>query len=287
MKILNNYVKSFDGTDIFYQTQGKGLPLVFCYGVVCNNHQWKHQVKYLKKNHQIIQFDYRGHNASKSPKKSENLTIKNCAKDLKVVLDSLGIQKAILLGHSMGVNVILQFYDLFPEKVDGMVAICGTIKNPFKTMFNTEFSQAGFEFLKLMYLKFPEQFSKMWGKSIANPISQFLVSLTGFNFQFTQQKDIKNYLEYVSKQPTETFFHFLQEMIDYKGEKILKKIKVPTLIIGGEKDLITPIQNQYELYRKIPNAQFMKVPKGSHCAHMDMPELVNLRIEKFLKETCG
>lgn len=275
---------SYDGTEIFYQVHGTGYPLVFCYGVACHNDQWKNQVQYFKKNYQIVQFDYRGHNASKSPQKSSHLTIKGCAKDLSAILNKLNISHATLIGHSMGVNVIFQFYKLYPKKVDRLIAICGTVKNPFQTMFNTEFSQAGFEFLKLMYLKFPKQIEKLWGKSIANPLSQLLVSLMGFNFQFTRQKDIRNYLECVSKQPPETFFHFLQEMINYKGEKTLKKIRVPTLIIGGENDLILPIKNQYELYRKIPNAQFLRVPKGSHCAHMDMPDLVNLRIEKFLKE---
>ncbi|HBQ20776.1 MAG: hypothetical protein A2Z91_03985 [Deltaproteobacteria bacterium GWA2_38_16] len=284
MTTTSGTVKSYDGTQIHYETIGEGLPLIFCYGVVCSTLQWKYQTQHLKKHYQVIHVDYRGHNQSQSPKNPSHLTIEGCAKDIEAVMNKLKLEHAILLGHSMGVNVIFQFYDLYPKKVSGLIAICGTIHNPFKTMFHTEFSQAGFEFLKLMYLKFPRQFPELWKKSIAHPFSQLLTHTIGFNYQLTQKKDIKNYLEGVSKQPIETFFYFLQEMNDFKGDHILKKIAVPTLIIGGGKDLITPIQNQYALYRKIKNAQFLKVPQGSHCAHMDMPELVNLRIEKFLKD---
>ena len=282
---MHGFVNSFDDTHIFYETQGEGIPLVFCYGVVCNTAQWKYQIKHFKKNYQIILFDYRGHNRSKSPKNPENLTIEGCAKDLKAVLDKLNISKAILLGHSMGVNVIFQFAALYPERVMGLVSICGTTFNPFKSMFNTDLSVAGFEFLKLTYLKFPDQFPKLWKKTIPSPLSRMLTGLLGFNYQLTKSQDVKNYLDGVAKQPAETFFYFLQEMSRYQGEEILKKIKAPTLIIGGKKDLITPIKNQYAMYRKLrPLAQFLKVPQGSHCAHMDMPELVNLRIEKFLRD---
>ena len=281
---IQGTVSSTDGTKIYYESIGSGKPLIFCYGVVCNKEQWKYQTNAFKKNYQIIHFDYRGHNLSKSPKKSSQLTIQGCAQDLAAVMKELNIDQAVLLGHSMGVNVILKFYDLFPQKVSALVSICGTIKNPFETMFHTNLSQAGFEFLKMMYLKFPKQFPTLWKKSITSHTSQFLTSILGFNVKLTHKKDIKNYLDGVSRQPVNTFFHFLQEMADFKGDKILKKISVPTLIIGGGNDLITPIQNQYHLYRRIPHAQFLKVPQGSHCAHMDMPELVNLRIEKFLKE---
>ena len=277
--------QSFDGTKIYYETDGEGLPLIFCYGVVCNSRQWKFQSKHFRKKYQIIHFDYRGHNKSGMPQKSENLTIEACTKDLNLLFEKLNITSAVLLGHSMGVNVIFQFAALYPEKVKALISVCGTVLNPFKTMFNTDLSLAGFEFLKLAYLKFPELFPKIWEKTVPSPVSHFLTGILGFNYQLTKKEEVKNYLEGVAKQPTETFFYFLQEMSRFPGDKILQKITAPTLIIGGQRDLITPIKNQYFIYRKLrKNAQFLKVPQGSHCSHMDMPELVNLKIEKFLQD---
>lgn len=284
-KINQGKVPSFDGTEIFYQTEGEGSPLVFCYGLVCDASQWHYQTEFFKKTHQVIHFDYRGHNLSSKPKKVENLTIKGCALDLNAVLKALHIEKVVLVGHSMGVNVITQFAALFPKKVSGLIAICGTVNDPFKTMFNTDFSKVGFEFLKLAYLKFPEQFPKIWKRTVPSPLSRLITGLFGFNVLHSKQEDIRAYLNGVSKQHPDTFFYLLQEMHDFKGEKILKKIKVPTLVIGGSQDLITPIRNQYAIYRQLKHhAQFLRVPRGSHCSHLDMPEFINLRMEKFLKD---
>ncbi len=284
------FVKSQDNTQIYYHMEGdrsatQDIPLIFCYGIVCSIYQWKYQLSHFSKNHLVVYFDYRGHNRSQTPKDPSHLTFKGCAEDLYAVMKKLHIKKAVLLGHSMGVNVIFQFAATYPERTAGLVAICGTLSNPFKTMFNTDFSLAGFEFLKIAYLKFPKQFPKIWKKTIPSPMSRLITGLLGFTPKFTKRRDVKIYLDGVAKQPPSTFLHFLQEMAHFDGDEILSKIKAPALIIGGAKDFIIPIQNQYAIYRKMKKqAQFLRVPQGSHCSHMDMPELVNLRIEKFLNQ---
>jgi pimeloyl-ACP methyl ester carboxylesterase len=279
-----NYVQSYDKIKIAYEVNGFGKPLIFCYGVACHSDQWKYQTKHFGKKYQVIHIDYRGHNLSQSPRSPEQLTLAGCSGDLMAVIKKLKIERTVLIGHSMGVNVILQFAALWPKKIAGIVCICGTAQNPFKTMFNSDLSQLGFEILKFFYLKFPDRFPKIWKKTLPSAASRILAGLFGFNHQFTKKQDIKTYLEGVAKQPTETFFHFMQEMSQFDGDNILKKIKAPALVIGGTRDLITPIKNQYAIYRKLQNAEFMRVPQGSHCAHVDQPELVNLRIEKFLND---
>lgn len=282
--MISGHVQSYDKVKIAYESGGSGPPLIFCYGVVCHKNQWKYQTAHFIRKYQIVHFDYRGHNLSDTPRNPEHLTFVGCSNDLLAVMKKLKIEKAVLLGHSMGVNVILQFAALFPERVAGLISICGTVENPFKTMFNSDLSQVGFELLKLVYLTFPNKFPKMWKKTIPSTTSRLLTTLVGFNHHLTKKREIENYLQGVARQPTETFFHFMQEMSRFDGNTILKKVEAPALVIGGTKDLITPIKNQYAIYRKLKNAEFLRVPQGSHCSHVDMPELVNLRIEKFLND---
>ena len=285
IKMKQGFVKSYDGTRIHYEVMGKGFPLIFCYGIVCSAQQWKFQTKYFRKKYKIIHFDYRGHNQSESPRHPERITIEGCARDLNAVMGELDIKKAVLIGHSIGVNVIFQFAALYPKKVSGLVAICGTVFNPLKTMFHSDIAIAGFELLKLAYIRFPKQFPKIWKKTIPSPVSNILTSLLGFNPQLTRQKEVKTYLSGVARQPTQTFFYLLQDMSRFDGDEILKKVKAPTLIVGGTRDFIIPIRNQYAIYRKIKkNAVFLRVQGGSHCSHIDMPELVNLGIEKFINQ---
>jgi pimeloyl-ACP methyl ester carboxylesterase len=73
-------------------------------------------------------------------------------------------------------------------------------------------------------------------------------------------------------------------MLDYDGSKILEKIDVPTLIIGGKNDSVTPVKTQRYMHKKIKGSQLQIVPYGSHCTQLDMPDLVNLRISRFLKD---
>jgi pimeloyl-ACP methyl ester carboxylesterase len=73
-------------------------------------------------------------------------------------------------------------------------------------------------------------------------------------------------------------------MVSYNGTNVLERITCPALIISGKKDTVTPFQHQLELHTKIKGSELMEVPYGTHCTQLDMPDLVNLRIEKFLNQ---
>ena len=112
--IKHGYFRSFDGTKLFYSVEGEGKPLIFCYGLVCSSLHWTYQIEHFRKNYKTVWMDYRGHQNSEVPEDISSLTLENLAKDLKLLLDELKIQSAVLLGHSMGVNVVLEFARLFP-----------------------------------------------------------------------------------------------------------------------------------------------------------------------------
>jgi pimeloyl-ACP methyl ester carboxylesterase len=59
---------------------------------------------------------------------------------------------------------------------------------------------------------------------------------------------------------------------------------VPTLVVAGERDLFTPRHLSLEMAQRIRGAELLEIPRGSHAALIEQPELVNLRLEKFLRE---
>src|SRR3954447_20358734 len=91
--VSHGYVKGFDGTKLFYSTEGKGKPLIFCYGLVCSSLHWTYQIEHFQRTHQAVWFDYRGHQNSEVPKNLKSLTIENISRDLGTILDELGIQE--------------------------------------------------------------------------------------------------------------------------------------------------------------------------------------------------
>ncbi len=277
--------KSFDGTPIYYEVRGEGRPIVLCYGIACLINHWLHQLRYFSKAYQTIVFDYRGHHNTPAPANRENLSIDAIVRDMKGLLDHLGIERASFWGHSYGVQIILRFFDLYPSSVSSLIFINGFASNPIKGMFGFDVIAPLFELFKQGYRTFPTALSTIWKTAISNPLAIPISSLAGgFNLRLAHFKDIEVYARGVASMDLEVFIKLFEEMMAYDGHPVLERINVPTLIISGSKDGVTPRDHQEKMHHQIRHSQFQNVPYGSHCTQLDLPDFVNLRIEKFLSD---
>lgn len=276
---------SFDGTPIYYEVRGHGKPVFLCYGIACLMNHWVHQIRYFSQNYQTIVFDYRGHHKTPAPVDREQLSLDAICRDMKGLMDHLEIKKASFWGHSYGVMVLLRFFDMFPEAVSNLVFINGFATNPIKGMFGVDAGPAVFRLFKEGYKNFPTTFSTIWKAAITNPLAIPLSSLAGgFNLNLTHMRDIEVYARGVGSMDLDVFISLFDQMMKYDGSDVLSQINVPTLIISGSKDGVTPLAHQEKMHKKIKGSQFLRVPYGSHCTQLDLPDFVNLRIEKFLNE---
>lgn len=282
--VSHGYFKSFDGTKLFYSIEGKGKPLIFCYGLICSSLHWTYQIDYFRNHYQATWFDYRGHQNSDVPKNLNSLTIENIARDLAVLLDELNIKEAVLLGHSMGVNVVLEFYHQQPKRVAGLVLANGTPSRPLETLFHTNAFQVAFRIMKKAHEVSPALFTSLWRLQKSNPVVRTLAALGGFNPHLTPQEDINLYIDQVTQTDPAILLHLIENYDRYDATKWLHTITVPTLILGGRQDSITPVPQQELLHQLIPNSRLSLIRHGSHCPQMDLPEQVNQQIEIFLKE---
>lgn len=279
--LKTGYFNSFDGSAIYYEVHGQGKPLIFVYGIACLMNQWRHQTSYFSQNYQTILLDLRGHH--KSPA-NEPLTIDALAEDLFSLIKHLGYEQASFWGHSFGVQIILRLFELHPEVIANVVFINGFASHPLKEMFGVSFMDQTYSIVKELYHQYPDKFRLMWKSLIDNPVGNFLLTVAGgFNFHVAPFEDIENYARGVANMNIDVFFKFFDEIIRYDGRPVIEKINVPTLIVSGEKDAVTPKQFQREMHEKIKGSDFFFVPYGTHCTHIDFPEYVNLKIEKFLK----
>jgi pimeloyl-ACP methyl ester carboxylesterase len=76
----------------------------------------------------------------------------------------------------------------------------------------------------------------------------------------------------------------LELLGEHDAWDVLPEVDVPTLVIAGDRDVMTPRRAAEAMVRKVPGAELMVVPGGTHYVAVEYPELVNLRIEKFLRE---
>lgn len=277
------YFDSFDKTRIYYEVRGEGTPIVFIYGIACLMNHWHHQITAFSSNHKTLTFDLRGHHKSAVPSDIKNLTIENSGKDLLALLHHLQLGPAHVVGHSFGVPVLLSAYNENADAFRSISLINGFDKNPIKGMFGVDAIEPLFHFVKSQFSQNPAFWNFLWKSAVSNPLAVLGSGLAGgFNLKLTQYKDIEIYARAVSQFPLEIFLPLFEDMMNFDGQDIASKINIPTLIIAGEKDAVTPVKFQQRLHEKIRGSEFFVVPYGSHCTQLDFPDYLNLRLEKFI-----
>lgn len=276
------YFKSFDGTRIYYEVRGSGEPLILNYGIGCLMNHWHPQIKHFSHKYQVITYDYRAHHFSDVPESFGHLDIDSLARDLKCLCDELGIEKAHFCGHSFGVQLLIRAYDMHPELFEDLVFINGFVQNPLVGMFGNDLALSFFHLFKSGYGLLPETLTQIWKMAIENPLAFQLSALAGgFNINLTALKDIEIYARGVASLDLKAFLCLFESMLNYDGHSVLERIEVPTLIVAGQSDSVTPVKHQESLHQQIKNSSFLLVPYGSHCTQLDMPDLVNLRMDQF------
>jgi pimeloyl-ACP methyl ester carboxylesterase len=280
----SGYFRAPDGLELFYATEGEGEPLIFCYGLVCSSLHWTYQIDHFKSSHKTIWFDYRGHHHSKIPENHETICIPNFASDLNALFEHLQIGKATLLGHSMGVSVALEFAHRYPEKTKALVLANGTAQRPLETLLhNPNVLPMGFDLLYQLYRASPRLFASIWKLQRGNPIARAIVRLAGFNAHLAAKEDVERYVSQVEAMDPGIFLQVLKNYQAYDASSWLHQLKVPTLIIAGDEDLVTPPFQQKLLQQLIEDSRYLEIRHGSHCPQMDQPDLVSEKIEAFLK----
>lgn len=279
------YFNSFDNAEVYFESRGQGEAIVFCYGIGCLFNHWSPQVKHFSKTHKALMFDYRGHHKTPIPADKESLTLESLSMDLIEFCKQQGIKNADFVGHSFGCQVLLGAYQKEPELFKTLTFVNGLYRNPFESMMEADQLVELINQAKKIYNQAPGLISSLWEKGVTNPLLVPLSSLTGgFNLSQTALKDIEIYARGVSTIDFRVFITFFEEMVAFNAEETLSKISVPTLIICGSKDALTPMEEQEKMNELIATSELYPVPYGSHCTQLDFPEMVNLKIQKFISD---
>lgn len=286
------YFYTTDKTRIFYNTNVNEsecdlkLPaLVFNYGLVCNHQHWKEQIPYFEKmGYPILLHDYRCHYSSSGKVNLEDCNFIQMSHDLKELTEFLNLKNMIMLGHSMGVNISLEYASLYPQNVSGLVLISGTVLPPQDIMFDSNITDVLFPYILHFSKTYPQLFKKIWKTSYLNPLIRSLVYKGGFNTKQVSEEFVQVYMKKISELPQDIFLHLLLEMKNHNIINRLETLEAKTLVMGGDKDKVIPYYLQVLLHQKIPHSEMYNIKEGSHVPQVDFPDSVNERIHAFIKE---
>lgn len=273
-----------DSTPIYWALGGSGPLLVLCDGFACDGFIWPYLIDDLLAHFTILRWHYRGHGNSKPLRNPDAVRVEDLCVDLDHLLTHLNLEKGIFAGHSMGVQVILQFFGMFPERVRALIPMCGTYKRPLDTFHNNDRLAQLLPHIDRAVDFAPDQLQALWNTFAPNRLNFLLAGRTSeINAKFARRQDFQPYLEHVASLDIRFFVSMLKELSNHSAEHILETVNVPTLIIAGEHDSFTPLSRSHEMNEMIDESELVIVPGGTHIAPLELPDLVNTSVEKFLK----
>jgi pimeloyl-ACP methyl ester carboxylesterase len=274
-----------DGTRIFWRASGEGAPpIVLCDGIGCAGYIWGRLAPDLARRYRTIHWNYRGHGRSDVPRDLARLTLQDCVDDLLAVMDDAGERRVVLAGHSMGVQVVLEAHRRAPERVLALVLVCGSPGRPLDTFHDSKLMALAFPTLKALVLEFPEvarlAFRTVLPTRFALEVGRWLE----VNRQLMPVEDLRRYLEDLAHVDPAIFVRMLESAAASDLGDHLPAVDVPTLVVAGEKDTFTPMWLSERMHAAIPGAELLVLPAGTHTGPLEHPELVSLRLEKFLAQ---
>ena len=254
---------------LYYQIKGNGYPIFLISGAN-GDHQsvWPPSVvDALAKHFQVIQFDNRGVGQSDQP--DIPYSIEMMADDVAGLMDALQLEKANLVGYSMGGQIAAKFAEKYPEKINKMIG-CVCYAN-----INTHVRLFGETLIEL------HDFG----------LSENLIDKIGLPWIFSNQFLEKNFASLA--QPRENsepkswvgFRRHFGAQCAFKTEaECFRNIKSPTLFIAGEEDLICPPADVKKFADLIPDSQMVIFPEAGHLLSLEHPDKFAQIICDFLLE---
>lgn len=285
-------MRSFDGATIRYTVRGSGPVIALCAGFLCPDTYWKYIVPAIEDEYAFIIWNYRGIGVSELPRPPgfhahaidpDELSIEVNAKDLHAILEAEKIDHAVLVGHSMGVQVILEAYEHDAERVAGLVCIAGPYETPLRTFYGTDASaRLAPVVLPLLHL-LPRTSLVAWRGLVHNPLAYRAGRVLRAIGPRARREDIEGYFDHVSRIDPLIISKMIRGMHSHSAEALLPKIDVPVLIAHGTSDPFTPLAVAREMADRIPDAKLVVFEGGSHTLPIEYPEEIVEAIRPFLK----
>ena len=275
--------ESSDGTVIRYSSRGQGVPIITANGVANTTTFWHYFEDHFSKFARVICWDYRGHGRSDVPQDLETFKIPCYSEDLLAVMDHAGLDDAILVGFSMGVQVILEFYRDNPERVSALIPANGPCADPFEAFGSSETYKKAYTAVLNHYIEHPRLLELVGIPLLLSPIP-WPFSKVEVDRHRCPRLEMDLYFEHIARMGFANEMRALLGMSAHSAEDVLATVDVPTLVIAGDKDDMCPARLVMKIFRGVKGAELFTVPHGTHATLIEEPDLINYRIEAFLRK---
>ncbi|MBK9032942.1 MAG: alpha/beta hydrolase [Myxococcales bacterium] len=279
-----------DGTRIGYQlrpgSSADAPTVVLANGLGGTFEAYRHVYAALP-GYRVLCWDYRGLYTSSAPTDLTALTVAHQVDDLIELLDRLGCARAVVIGWSMGVQVNFELCRHHADRVAGILAINGTSGRPFRTVFGLEFIEKVIPVL----LKLIRAQALLVGKAADKVAgSDALIAAMQRFGMVSQTLDVDAFRDVAAGFRTldwRIYSDLLERLNQHDAEDVLATIAVPTAIVTGDKDVLTPPATAERLHRTIPGARLRVIPGGTHYTPVEYPAIIKDEVHRLLARVPG
>ncbi len=261
-----NLTLKVDHITFNYDDQGHGaIPVILIHGFPFDKNMWRPQVKFLKENHRVIAYDIRGF--GRSMHDGTNVSIDLFAYDLIKFMDALKLPKAIICGLSMGGYIALNAMKHYPERFEKLILAdtqCiadtdETKENRYKTIQKVE-TEGVPDFAGAFLKKAFHKESLIDPKDFVEAMKKIIVST-----------------------PVKTITGALTALAEREASYgILHDISIPTLLICGRQDELTPVNQSETMHRQIKGSVLKVIEHAGHLSNLEQEDEFNEAIGEFL-----
>jgi pimeloyl-ACP methyl ester carboxylesterase len=276
---------------LHYVTVGKGKLIMFLHGFPEFWYGWKNQLAEFGRDYQAVAPDMRGYNLSSKPADVEQYRMKYLIEDIRAFAEYLGRKKFFLVAHDWGAGVAWPFAIRHPDYLEKLIIINGPHPVTFtRELHDNPAQQKASQYILVHRTAEAEQIltRNNYGSLASNLIED------GVKQGYFTEEDRKAYIEAWSQPGALTGglnYYRAARLGQFTGEggdilsidASLFTVRVPTLVIWGEKDKFLLTGNLDGLEKYVPNLTIKRIPDGSHCVIHEKPELVNSYIREFIE----
>jgi pimeloyl-ACP methyl ester carboxylesterase len=264
-----------------YRTVGSGPNVVLIHGMINSSRHWEAVAQRLARSYRVIAPDLIGHGDAATPRGDYSLGAH--AASIRDLLTTIGVERATIVGHSLGGGVAMQFFYQFPQRTERLVLISsGGLGHDVSPLLRSAAMPGSGALLRLATRP-----RVVGGLAAAGALLRERGVSTGVYLQAVARA-LGPLQEPGSRQ---AFLQTLRSVIDAQGQKVSARDRLyllgemPTLIVWGERDRTIPLEHGLEAERSVPNCRFETLPRAAHFPNLEDPEGLAGVLADFLATT--
>ena len=268
------------GHELSYVDSGAGPAVLFIHGILGSQRQWAHLVDEVDDDHRVVVPDLFGHGDSAKP--TGDYSLSSHAATLRDLLDHLGIDRVTLVGHSLGGGIAMQFYYLFPERVDRLVLVSsGGLGREVNLVLRSATLPGAQQVLSVIASAPVLQRVDALGRGAQRVGWRPGADIGAIWRGFTSLGDSES---------RRAFLATTRAVIDFGGQSIsaydhLGSVSAPpTLIVWGSKDRMIPAWHALSAQRALPGCRVELFEGAGHFPHLDDPDRFARVLREFMAE---